>query len=205
MSNTRFEVIVFDFDGTLVQSAAAKRQAFFDAFPPDCAPAVAAVLERDPDGSRHRVIPEMIAEAARRGIGIEGLEAASLIVAYGGLAAAAVERAPEMPGASALLRQASALASLYVASITPHNDIQSLVARRGWLDHLSGVYGHPHQKVEIVAMLLERHGIGASRLLVVGDGASDREAAARNGCPFHEVTGPGSLMEVPGFAGLQRV
>ena len=62
MSSTPFEVYVFDFDGTLVQSAAVKRQAFFEVFPVGCATAVAKVLERDPDGSRHEVIPAMIAD-----------------------------------------------------------------------------------------------------------------------------------------------
>ncbi len=54
------DLFVFDFDGTLVDSAAAKRQAFYDLFPSDCAAAVTAVLQRDPDGSRHALIPEMI-------------------------------------------------------------------------------------------------------------------------------------------------
>ena len=55
--------MIFDFDGTLVASAPAKRQAFFDIFPAEAAPIVAAVLADDPDGSRHVVIPRMITGA----------------------------------------------------------------------------------------------------------------------------------------------
>ncbi len=189
MSSTRFDVVVFDFDGTLVQSAAAKRRAFFEIFPPASADAVEAVLNRNPDGSRHDVIPAMIEES-----GLAEFNAPSLIGDYGRHAAAAVEDAPEMPGASELLRRVSAQSAVYVASATPHDELLAQLSRRGWLSLLAGAYGYPHRKDAVVATLLKRHSIDRSRLLVVGDGISDREAAERNGCPFHEITGPQSLM-----------
>ena len=68
MTSTRFDAVIFDFDGTLVASAPAKRQAFFDIFPAAAAQAVEAVLVDDPDGSRHVVIPRMIAGARAQGI-----------------------------------------------------------------------------------------------------------------------------------------
>lgn len=191
MSSTRFDVVVFDFDGTLVQSAAAKRQAFFAIFPPASAPAVEQVLARNPDGSRHDVIPAMIAEA-----GLDAVDAPSLIGDYGRQASGAVGDAPEMPGASELLRRVSKEAAIYVASATPHDELLGQLSKRGWLALLKGAYGFPHRKTDVVAALLKRHAIPASRLLVVGDGISDREAAERNGCPFHEITGPHSLMSL---------
>ena len=172
-----------------MQSAAAKRQAFFEIFPPASAPAVESVLNRNPDGSRHDVIPAMIEESR-----LAKFDAASLIGDYGRHASAAVEVAPEMPGATELLRRLSTQATIYVASATPHDELLAQLTKRGWLSLLAGAYGYPHRKHNVVAALLERHAIEPFRLLVVGDGISDREAAERNGCPFHEITGPQSLM-----------
>ena len=198
MSSTPFDVVVFDFDGTLVQSAAAKRQAFFEVFPSACGEAVAAVLAGDPDGSRHQVIPAMVAEASRRGLA-SGLDAAALIEAYGRAADRALDHAAAMPGAEAVLRRAAAGATVYVASMTPHDDLVRFLARRGWLGLVKECFGYPHRKDSVVAMLLARHGIAPGRLLVVGDGISDREAARGNGCAFHAIAGPASLASIPGL------
>jgi len=198
VSSTPFDVVVFDFDGTLVQSAAGKRQAFFDVFPPGCGAAVAAVLARDPDGSRHKVIPEMVAEADRRGLAA-GLEAATLVANYGKAVDRVLEHSEPMPGAEAVLRRAAAGATVYVASMTPHDDLVRFLARRGWLGLVKECFGYPHRKDEVVAMLLARHGIAPGRLLVVGDGVSDREAALGNGCAFHAIAGAASLNDIPGL------
>lgn len=197
MPSTLFDVIVFDFDGTLVRSAEIKRQVFFDVFPECCAAAVQAVLERDPDGSRHRVIPEMIAEAQRLGFDAGGLRAAELIEAYGARASTAVADADEMPGAGVILERAGLFASVYIASVTPHEALQRLLERRGWHRLVKEAFGFPNGKNDVVAMLLARHGIEASRLLVVGNGVSDREAAERNGCAFHPVANEESLKAIP--------
>jgi phosphoglycolate phosphatase-like HAD superfamily hydrolase len=198
VSSTPFDVYVFDFDGTLVDSAAAKRRAFYEVFPADCAPAVTAVLVRDPDGSRHLVIPAMIAEAGRLGAESSGLDAAALVAAYGRAVERAVAAAPAMPCAEKVLEKASAAAA-YVASMTPHDDLQQLLAQRGWLKYLKGAYGYPHAKPQVVARLLRHHQVDAGRLMVVGDGRSDREAAERNGCAFHAITDLRSIMRVPGL------
>ena len=205
MSNTLFDVIVFDFDGTLVQSSAAKRKAFFNVFPAEYAPAVAAVLDRDPDGPRHRVIPEMIAEAARIGLPVQSMVAETLIGAYGEVAAAAADAAPEMPGAGNLLQRLAGAVPLYVMSITPHEQLNVLLMRRGWLNLFNGVYGYPNDKTQTVAALLARHGVQPSRLLVVGDGESDAAAAALNGCQHHRIRKPADILTLPGMEQFQHV
>ncbi len=205
MPATRFEVFVFDFDGTLVNSAAAKRQAFFDVFPAACAAAVAAVLARDPDGSRHKVIPEMIAEADRMGLETGALDAATLVEAYGEQARERVRNADAVPGARHILASAASRATVYIASMTPQEELQTQLAARGWTSLVREAFGFPQRKPEVVARLLQRHAIGSSQLLVIGDGISDREAAERNGCAFHAITGPQSLLSVPGLGDWSHV
>jgi phosphoglycolate phosphatase-like HAD superfamily hydrolase len=195
-----FDVYVFDFDGTLVQSAAGKRQAFFAIFPPSCRVSVEKILTREPDGSRHRVIPAMIEDARQSQIpSADRLEAAQLIAAYGSEARQAVLAAPEMEGATTALRRAAQRATCYVASMTPGEELRDYLEGRGWTEFIREGFGYPQTKHEVVAHLVGRHGIAPHRLLVVGDGVSDHEAAARNGAAFHHIRSNADLVTIPGL------
>ena len=124
--------MIFDFDGTLVASAPAKRQAFFDIFPAQAEPIVAAVLAEDPDGSRHVVIPRMITGARAQAIALADED---YVTRYGEVSEQAVAVAPELPGATELLRRLSPLMELHVCSNTPQDTVRRHVAaRRGQHD-----------------------------------------------------------------------
>jgi phosphoglycolate phosphatase-like HAD superfamily hydrolase len=195
----RFEVVVFDFDGTLVDSAAAKYQAFFQLFPdtPEHRAVVAGVLNEDPDGSRYQVIPRMIERMRARGLALPGGQAAEQrVAAYAALVERAVGSAPEVPGASEVLRQLRGRCAIYISSQTPEVAVRGLVEARGWAGLVAGVFGYPRDKAATVAALLGQHGIGGGQLAVVGDGTSDEEAARSNGCVFFPIRQPGDLARV---------
>jgi phosphoglycolate phosphatase len=186
-----FDVVVFDFDGTLVQSADVKHVAFFEIFPEECAPAVSAVLKRDPEGSRNRVIPAMIAEATARGLPTASLQADKLVEAYARQVAAGVEGTPEVPGVREILKTVGQHASVYIASTTPQPELLRHLELRDWTKWVREAYGFPAKKPEVVISLLDRHDCVPQRLLVVGDGETDEQAARSNGCAF--------LKAVPGW------
>ncbi len=190
MNATPFDLVVFDFDGTLVQSADGKRRAFFEIFPAHCAPAVEAVLARDPDGSRHAVIPAMIAEAQAQGMDVNGLDQYALVEAFASQVANCVASAPEVPHALDALRLAGQNAAVYIFSMTPHDELVSQIERRGWSAMVREAWGFPNRKAEVLSMLMARHECKRERALVVGDGISDEAAARENGCRFLHA-GPG--------------
>lgn len=198
MPTTPYDVYVFDFDGTLVDSAERKRQAFFEVFPASFSAAIDAVLARDPDGSRHHVIPEMIVAARHLGLAADELDAGELIEAYGHAVDDAVATAPAMPHVEAVLRNAGA-ATAYVASMTPDEDLKRYLTQRGWLKYLRDSFGYPHAKADVIARLLSRHHIPPDRLIMIGDGKSDREAAERNRCAFHSIANREAIMSIPGL------
>lgn len=183
--------MIFDFDGTLVASAPAKRQAFFDIFPAAAAPAVAAVLAEDPDGSRHRVIPRMIEGARALGI---ALPAHDYVNRYGEVSEQAVAAAPELPGATALLRRLAPVIELHVCSNTPEDTVRRHVAARGWNSCFTSVDGYPTAKRDKIAAVIAARSLDPSRVAMVGDGISDEEAAAANACAFFAIRAPEDLL-----------
>lgn len=195
VTSTRFDAAVFDFDGTLVDSAAAKRQAFFDIFPADagCAAVVGGVLNADPDGSRHAVIPRMLEKMRARGLPPAGADAGTLIGRYGEASARAVAAAPELPGAGRLLARLARVMPLHLCSNTPHATLRRHVEARGWSAFFASVEGYPSAKPARVAALIAEAGLSPSRVAVVGDGVSDAEAAAANGCAFFAIRAPQDL------------
>jgi phosphoglycolate phosphatase len=181
---TPFDLAVFDFDGTLVQSALVKRRAFFEIFPDHCAPAVEAVLNRDPDGSRFSVIPQMLSECAARGLDAGGADAARLLEAFAERVAHGVANATEVPGAIEALRRAGEAGAAYIFSMTPHEELLRQIETRGWVRLVRGAWGFPNLKPQVLAMLLARHACAPQRAIVIGDGESDERAARENATRF---------------------
>jgi len=204
----RFKAIVFDFDGTLVQSAAAKRQAFFGLFQPT--PAHAAIIERvlvdNPEGTRFTLVPQMIEAVATAGLALpDDTSPERLLATYGKVAFAAVTGAPELPGATALLRHLSRRAILTICSSTPDEPLKELVAARGWTPLLDGVFGLPVTKTAHIAGLMAQDGLAPAEVAMIGDGDNDAAAAAANGCTFFRIEAPEALMRVAAELGAGDV
>ena len=175
-------LFIFDFDGTLVDTAAIKRASFFAIFPDRHAGVVEQVLSEDPDGSRHRVIPEMAARCDDA-----SLDPSALIVAYGQEVARQVPVAEAIEGAALALKWAAAQGKAYVFSVTPHEELVDALSHRGWINGLEGVFGFPNSKPETVRDLMKKHGVDADATFVIGDGTSDAEAARLNNCHWIEA------------------
>jgi phosphoglycolate phosphatase-like HAD superfamily hydrolase len=200
-----FDAVLFDFDGTLVDSAEAKYRAFFAIFP--ATPAHRAIVENvlsdDPDGSRHKVIPLMAKQMREAGLG--GASNAQLILHYGEEAEAAVAKAHEFPGASDMLAQLAPRMALHLCSNTPEGVVRGHVKVRGWSDHFRSVDGYPTTKKAKLAQMLSEGGYETSRVAVVGDGLSDEEAARVNDCRFLAVRQPSDLMAAGRILGAAGV
>ncbi len=195
----RFEAIVFDFDGTLIQSAEAKHEAFYRLFPdevPYCE-IVGGILKDDPDGSRHAVIPRMMAAMSKRGLALPTAHTEfDRIGAYAQAIYAVQSSVPECAGATECLRALHGHAALYISSNTPEVDLTALLEKRGWMTYFSGWFGHPRTKHETLTMLVARHGGNPANIAVIGDGESDRRAATALGCHFFWLSGPTVLAAV---------
>lgn len=175
--------VVFDFDGTLVDSNAVKHDAFLRiaARFPGGEVAMRGLLGHLKD-DRHAVMAAFVQAS--------GLSATpdELVCAYSEYVDAAVAAAPAMPGAEALL-QALRAAGLRVvlSSATPLANLRTIVERRGWTHHFDRLAGSPASKLDTLTRMMADHGLQAHEIAVVGDGADDRASAHATGCAFFAV------------------
>jgi len=181
--------IVFDFDGTLVDSNSIKRS-------------IAYEIVRKFDGG-HTILDRVYAENCsgdRYTIFTRFAQLVSREIAplkesifigrelakeYTRLCEHAVSVCAEIPGTSVvlskLLRSGFLLA---INSATPTATLQDIVTKRGWLGTFSEVLGAPASKAENLASIAEKFSLAKSEITMVGDRLSDLVGAQDFGCHF---------------------
>jgi phosphoglycolate phosphatase-like HAD superfamily hydrolase len=173
-------VVVFDFDGTLVDSNRIKAECLLKTVAHlNGGPALMSEVHKQ-GGDRFAIFDEF----SRRYFGKtrpQDVKASSKALAdsygqycYRGIAAAA-ERSGARQALSILHRRGL---RLWVLSATPAAHLQALLHRRGLDRWLRGALGSPLSKVEGLKLILRHERVQRSELLMVGDGFDD-EAAAR--------------------------
>ena len=187
--------VVFDFDGTLVDSYAIKRDAYFEILRdvPGSADTIERVLAAAPQADRHGVLSAVHAELARAGAA-RLPDPAEWVAAYAAHCQAAVSACAPLPGAVEALDALGGAHALYIASATPEDALLRIVAARGWTRRFAGVYGGPRSKLGNLQRAALREGLQPRQLVYVGDGAVDRRAAEAFGCRF---LGAGSPSDDP--------
>ncbi|MBW2287981.1 MAG: HAD family hydrolase [Deltaproteobacteria bacterium] len=188
----------FDFDGTLVDSNAIKRNSFFEVFSEDDpdGETVAHVLDEVCPGDRYDIVREVAVRLRDRGAiptepGIETF-AQRRAAAYTRLCEKAVAKCPEIPGATATLEWLVARGlPIYVNSATPQEPLRRVLELRSLARHFRLSLGRPADKRENLATICADAGVPPQELLFVGDGEDDRSSALAFGCPFAAVVRPG--------------
>ena len=174
----RTRVIVFDFDGTLVDSAPIKTDAFtelYRQFGDDIATEVRQRHLAAEGVSRFIKFREWHRDLL--GQDCDDEVAATLSAGFDQLVEERIVAAPEIPGASEALEQLSERLPLYIASATPEESLRRIVDERGMSGFFTGVHGIPTTKVDVIEMVAATHRCEPSEVLMVGDAESDRQAA----------------------------
>ena len=185
------ECLVFDFDGVLVDSNEIKRAAFFRIFAgfgESGRQWVTSALERDDEGDRFDIIRSVLDQAVGSGTlettaTVEEL-VQSYAVEYNTICEAHAATCAEITGVTSMLNAVYRRYPLYIVSATPVEPLRRIVEMRGWGHYFKEVLGRPESKTRHLAHVLEREGIGAERLLFVGDGKRDWSAARIAGTWF---------------------
>lgn len=185
--------MVFDFDGTLVNSNPIKWRAFeacFAEFSDRRDEILAYCLGHHATarGDKFRHVYERI-------LGRPYTEATEALLheRFRALTTDQIAAAPEIPGALRFLRSAGRARFTALLSTTPHGTLLDIIGRRGWLDLFAHVRGAPVDKGAWLAAWREDRSFESQDIVFFGDTTEDAQAAATAGCTFVAIgyEGPG--------------
>lgn len=178
------KAIVFDFDGTLIESADIKTAAFAELFRnfPGHLEAILQYHEKHAGVSRYVKFRAIYNDILKRPLSIT--EERQLGDAFSRLVFDRVRQCPLVPGAVEFLHRVSACSRCFIASGTPEGELRELVEQRGIRKYFMGIYGAPATKQEILRRIFREHTLSPSQMLCVGDAPSDMEAAQAEGVAF---------------------
>ncbi len=175
--------VVFDFDGTLVDSNAVKERCFHATVAGLAGGSAALAQARARGGDRYRIFHEVARSLAPRDRVLA--EARRLAAAYGECCATGIAAAKERKGArGAIRRLRSSGLTLCVNTATPKRDVEPILRRRNLRRFFTTVMGSPAGKEANLRAILRRFALSPRCLVVVGDGDDDGAAARALGAWF---------------------
>lgn len=182
-------VLVFDFDGVILDSATLKRRAFADLYadePEARQRAVVAYLNRR--GGQPREVKFRHIEAHILGHDANDARIRELCERFKASVEQRLLGAPAIPGALEFLNRWRGQRPRYLLSATPEAELRTIAERRGLARHFREVIGSPPDKVTGLRNLLARRDHAARDTVMIGDSYNDYRAARSNGTRFIGVT-----------------
>lgn len=184
----RYDAIVFDFDGTLIDSAHIKTWAFgklFECYGEDIVREVTAWHRRHEGISRFIKFrywhEHLLGKLYTEEIG------ASLSNSFSQLVVDEIVKAPYVAGAMPFLEKYYQKLPLYIASGTPTSELHQILERRHMRHYFKGIYGSPETKENILRKISIDNKWLPKRILMVGDAISDWESAVAVGTDFFGI------------------
>jgi len=183
--------IVFDFDGTLVDSNDIKLQTFYEvtkAYDPTGS-TVTRILKQFPNKDRYGIFQAITRELFLNNLTVDpkniGILASQWAADYTGRCENAIQHCDEVPGASESLEWISKQhIPIFINSRTPTTTLKRLVTLRSLHSYVSEIYGAPATKAENLRHIQNQIHAKPNEILFVGDSEDDREAALEVSCHF---------------------
>ena len=209
MSPFRFDAIVFDFDGVLVQSVDVKTRAFAALYSPygdEVVQRVVAWHLAHGGISRYEKFRHFHREFLNQPL--SATEEDRLADRFSELVEEAVIAAAWIPGAREFLETYAQRLPFFVASGTPETELRRIIDRRDMARYFVGIGGAPRRKGEILRDFLVQQRLPPHRMLMVGDAMTDYAGAAETGLSFLGIapaganTFPSGVPVLPDLAGL---
>lgn len=185
----RPSVIIFDFDGVILDSAEIKAQAFAEIYSDHGEQWTDAILDyqREHGGiSRREKFRYFDQEIFGRAPTEERL--AFLSTQFSSIVLEKILVAAFIPGARELLEAASGHSRLFVVSGTPQDELVEIVRQRALDTYFEAVIGAPTTKLEAFSLILSKAPVRET-VLAVGDSSTECHVARELGIPFLGIRG----------------
>ncbi len=181
------KVLVFDFDGTLVDSNPIKWRAFgrcFEEFAEqqEEIQAYCRGNNHTPRGEKFRYVYEQILK-----LPYTPEVEIRLHRCFEENTTRQIIQAPSLPGAESFLQQVRQTHRAALLSSTPHPFLLQILRERRWTDYFRWIQGAPVDKTDWLKNLRDRHRLGKEELIFFGDTLEDAHSALVAGCPFVAV------------------
>lgn len=178
--------VIFDFDGTLVDSNEIKRQSFFDTT--NHLPGARGFIEEmlsDPFfGDRYKIFNCLSEQLNSCNSGLD-IDACALAASYTEKCEQEIANAPEVNGATQALDELSCMSiKVAVSSATPEFTLKKILTLRGLDSKVDLVLGAPETKEQHIEKIAKYFACDVSEMIYVGDSEVDRIAAENTGCHF---------------------
>lgn len=177
------KAIFFDFDGTIVESADIKTDAFRKLFA--SSPQVDEIVAyhtKNAGVSRYEkfdhiykeILGEPLSPKRRRELGEE----------FSRIVLEEIIACPLVAGAGQFLEKYSRNVKMYVLSSTPHEELRHIIRERKMVDYFVDAIGAPAKKSESAKRIMEVEGIKPEEALFIGDTCADFNEAGKASIPF---------------------
>jgi phosphoglycolate phosphatase-like HAD superfamily hydrolase len=188
-SITVIRVVVFDFDGVIVDSNDIKRSAYFKLFSLDfhSRQIVEDVLKTLEPAPRSVIIGAILNRLeAFKYKGDKEIHSIKVEYEkrYGEICLNGVSLCPEIKGATESLKMLSVEYELYLNSLTPLEPLKLVLRNRGLTSYFKDVFGSNKSKIENLKHIIAVENITPRQVVVVGDGVLDVESASACGTHF---------------------
>jgi phosphoglycolate phosphatase-like HAD superfamily hydrolase len=180
---TPIRALILDFDGVVLESNNLKTAAFEKVFArfPEHAAAMMAYHHAHVSESRFEKFRHL---AKRLGKAEDDPVVRELERSFSADMLRLMKACPMVPGALEFLTRVRGSVPVYLASVTPQEELETILRRRGLAACFTRVYGcPPWTKTKAIAEIVAETG-GAEGVLFIGDSAGDQRAAAALGVPF---------------------
>ena len=178
-------ILALDFDGVLLHSLDAKGEAFGDIFQDaseELRERIVRYHKEHPALSRFDKIRTF---RTWQNLPASEEEVERLATLFGERVRSRLQEVSLVAGVREYLEQmAQRMIPVYIVSSAVSEEIESELERRDLHRLITGVYGYPEVKAEVLKRLIQDGRILSSELLFIGDALSDLEAARQAGTSF---------------------
>ena len=178
------KIIIFDFDGVILESMDIKTNAFRELFNdyPEHLDTIVKYHIKNGGVSRYKKFLYIYTDILQQPLNEDTLN--ELGERFSHLVLQQISSCSLVPGVQAFLEEYSKKIALFIASGTPEEELNYLVKQRDLSDYFKGIYGTPALKPEIIVHILDAEGVRREEAIFVGDAISDYEDAKKAGIPF---------------------